>query len=140
MTYGPIDFVALGFSGNQFKGEILSALIELVENKIVRVIDLVIVIKDQDGTVIGRELKQLSPEVIGVFDPLKVHISGMITMEDIHLIGEELQNNSTAALMLFENLWAIKFKEAVLKANGTLLVQGRIPPEVIEEAMAVVVD
>jgi hypothetical protein len=136
MTHGPIDFVALGFSGNQFKGEILPALIELVQNNIVRVIDLIIVIKDAEGEVVARELQQLNPEVIAVFDPLNVHISGMITMEDIELIGEELENNSTAALMLFENIWAIKFKEAVLNANGTLLVQGRIPPEIVEEAMA----
>lgn len=140
MTHGPVDFVAIGFDGNQFKGEIMEALVELVEKEIIRIIDLIIVLKDENGFVAARELQQLDSELIAIFDPLQVHISGMITLEDIELVGEELKNNSTAALMLFENIWAIKFKEAALRANGTLLVHGRIPPDVYEEALAVVVD
>jgi hypothetical protein len=140
MTHGPVDFVAIGFEGNQFKGEILAALVELVEKEIIRIIDLVIVLKDQNGFVAARELQQLDSEMIAVFDPLQVHVSGMITLEDIQLVGKELRNNTTAALMLFENIWAIKFKEAALRANGTLLVHGRIPPDIYEEALAVVVE
>lgn len=140
MTHGPVDFVAIGFDGNRFKGEIMEALVELVEKEIIRIIDLIIVLKDENGFVAARELQQLDDELIALFDPLQVHISGMITLEDIELVGEELKNNSTAALMLFENIWAIKFKEAALRANGTLLVHGRIPPDVYEEALAVVVD
>jgi hypothetical protein len=64
----------------------------------------------------------------------------MITLEDIELVGQDLQDNSTAVLMLFENLCSIPFREAALRANGTLLLHGRIPPEVFEEALAVVVD
>jgi hypothetical protein len=139
-THGPVDFVAIGFSGNQFHGEILTELIDLVEREIIRIIDLVIVLKDQNGFVAARELQQLDEEFIAVFDPLKIHVSGMITLEDIELVGKDLQNNNTAALMLFENLWSIPFREAALRANGTLLVHGRIPPEVYEEALAVVVD
>ncbi len=140
MTHGPVDFVAIGFDGNRFKGEIMEALVELVEKEIIRIIDLIIVLKDENGFVAARELQQLDDEMIALFDPLQVNISGMITLEDIELVGEELKNNSTAALMLFENIWAIKFKEAALRANGTLLVHGRIPPDVYEEALAVVVD
>lgn len=140
MTHGPVDFVAIGFSGNQFNGEILAELVALVEKEIVRIIDVVVVLKDQNGFVAARELQQLDADMIAVFDPLNVHISGMITLEDIELVGAELQPNSTAALMLFENLWSIPFREAALRANGTLLVHGRIPPEVFEEALAVVVD
>jgi hypothetical protein len=140
MTHGPVDFVAIGFDGNQFKGEIMEALVELVEKEIIRIIDLIIVLKDENGFVAARELQQLDDDLIAMFDPLQVHISGMITLEDIEMVGEELQNNSTAALMLFENIWAVKFKEAALRANGTLLVHGRIPPDIYEEALAVVVD
>ena len=107
MTHGPVDFVAIGFDGNQFKGEMLEALIELVEKEIIRIIDLIIVLKDENGFVAARELQQLDDELMAIFDPLNVHISGMITLEDIELVGEELAPNSTAALMLFENIWAI---------------------------------
>ncbi len=65
MTYGPIDFLALEFKGNQFKGEIIPALMELVSKEIVRVIDLVIVLKDANGKVATREMQELDPALIG---------------------------------------------------------------------------
>jgi len=137
MTYGPVDFLALEFTNDQLKGEIMPALMELVENKVVRVIDLVVIQKDQDGMHEALEVQQLKPEVIAIFDPLMVEISGIIQVEDIDAIAEQMENNTTAALLLFENLWAVKFKEAVLRANGRLLAQDRIPNEVVEEAMEI---
>jgi uncharacterized membrane protein len=137
MSYGPVDFLALEFDNLKLKGEIMPALMELVENKIVRVIDLVVVQKDADGKHAALELQQLAPEVIAIFDPLMAEISGIIQVEDIDAIGEQMENGTTAALLLFENLWAIKFKEAVLRANGRLLAQERIPHDVVEEAMEI---
>jgi hypothetical protein len=136
MTYGPIDFLALEFEGNKFNGDILPALLELVEQQIVRIIDLVIIVKDADGNVAVREMQQLDPDALAVFDPLGVHITGMITSQDIEMIGEALANNSTAGIMLFENLWAVKFKDAVLEADGRVVMQTRIPHEVVAEALA----
>ena len=137
MTYGPVDFLALEFDNLKLKGEIMPALMELVENKVVRVIDLVVIQKDQAGKHEALELQQLAPEVIAIFDPLMVEISGIVQVEDIDAIAEQMENNTTAALLLFENLWAIKFKEALLRANGRLLAQERIPNEVVEEAMEI---
>jgi len=136
MTYGPIDFLALEFKGNQFKGEILPALRELVENKIVRVIDLVIVMV-QNGKYQTLELQQMDSATIAIFDPLDVEISGMIQVEDIEMISQELEDNTTAALLMVENLWAIKFGEAVLKANGRMVMHERIPFEVVNEVMEI---
>ncbi len=135
MTYGPIDFLALEFEGNKFKGDILPSLLELVEQQIVRVIDLVIVVKDADGVVVPLELQQLDADLMAVFDPLNVHVSGLVTADDIEAIGAHLNNNSTAGIMLFENLWAVKFKQAVLAAEGRVLVQERIPHEIVQEAL-----
>jgi uncharacterized membrane protein len=135
MTYGPIDFIALEFKGNQFKGEIMPALLELVNKGIVRVIDLVIVQKDAGGKVTMREMQQMDPSVVAIFDPLKAQITGMIQVDDIQLIGERVENNSTAAILLFENLWAVKFKEAVMNANGRVVMQERIPNEVVQETL-----
>lgn len=135
MTYGPIDFIAFEFEGNKFKGEILAALMELVEQKIVRVIDLVIVLKDENGEVMVRELQQLEGDMVTFFDPLQVEVTDMITTTDIDMVADSLNNNSTAAVMLFENLWAIKFKEAVIRAEGQVIMQERIPHEVVLEAL-----
>jgi len=136
MTYGPIDFLALEFDGNQFKGEIIPAMIELVENQIVRVIDLVIVLKHEDGSYEALEIEQLAPELVSIFDPLEMEISGMIQVEDIELIAANLENNTTSAILMFENLWAIKFGEAVVRANGRMVGFQRIPFEVVNETMS----
>jgi uncharacterized membrane protein len=135
MTYGPIDFLVLEFKGTQFKGEIIPELLELIQNKIVRVVDLVIVQKDEDGKHRAFELQQLESEVVRIFDPLELEISGIIQVEDIEMIAELMENNTTAALILFENLWAIKFAEAAQRANGRMVMHERIPFEVVNEAL-----
>jgi Family of unknown function (DUF6325) len=135
MTYGPIDFIALEFEGNKFTGDILAALVDLVEQKIVRVIDLVVILKDEEGEVMVREMQQLDDEFLTIFDPEEVTAAGMITEADIEMVGEALANNSSAAALLFENLWAVKFKEALIEADGRLLIQERIPHEVVLEAL-----
>lgn len=140
MTYGPVDFIVLSFSGNKFKGEIIDSLAELVESNTVRIIDLVVVIKDEQGDLIAVELEQHEAEISEFFEPLAYETNGMITAEDVEMIGAGLENNSTAALMLFENVWAVKFKEAVLNADGQVIVQGRIPAQEIEIALAELAD
>ena len=136
MTLGPIDFIALEFPGNRFKGEILPDLFELADREIIRIIDLVTVTKDQDGQVTVRELRELDPAHIEIFNPLKAEANQMITESDIAMIAEKLADNSTAGLMLIENLWAKKTKDAVADANGRLVMFERIPHEVVEEALA----
>jgi len=135
MTYGPIDFLALEFQTDNLKGEILPALLDLAEKQIVRVIDLVIIQKYEDGSHEAVEMNQLSPDMLAVFDPLHVEVSGMIQVEDIEGIAEKMENGTTAAALLFENLWAVKFKEAVIRADGRLIEQLRVPHEVVEEVI-----
>ena len=83
MTFGPIDFIALEFPGNRFKGEILPELFELVDKGIIRIIDLVVIMKDQ-GEVIVRELRELDAAHIAMFDPLQADVSQMITDRHQH--------------------------------------------------------
>jgi uncharacterized membrane protein len=136
MTYGPIDFVALEFPGNKFKGEILAGILELVQAGFIRVLDLVVVLKDEEGNVAVRELQELDPDTIRVFDPLQVEVTSMITRGDIDDIAEALNNNCTAGLMLIENVWARKTMEAMVDANGRLLLYHRIPHDEVEAALA----
>jgi flagellar motor switch protein FliM len=108
---------------------------DLVNREIVRVIDMIVVQKDADGRVTNREMQEHDNDVLAVFNPLKAEINGMIQVEDIEMIGEKLENNSTAAVILFENLWAIRFVEAVENANGRSVMHVRIPHEVVVETM-----
>jgi hypothetical protein len=133
MTLGPIDFLALEFPGNKFDGSILASLLELVQTETIRIIDLVVIVKDRDGNIVVRELQELDPDTIRVLDPLQVEVTSMITRNDIDGFAAALANNSAAGLLLIENLWAIKTKQAMLDANARLLMFERIPHEVVEE-------
>jgi hypothetical protein len=136
MALGPIDFLALEFPGNKFNGQILANLLDLVQAGVIRIIDLVVVVKDRDGNVAVRELKELDPDTIRVMDPLKVEVTSMITRNDVDGIAAGLANNSTAGLLLFENLWAVRTKQAMLDADARVLMFERIPHEVVEENLA----
>lgn len=136
MTVGPIDFLALEFPGNKFDGSILANLFDLVQAKVIRIIDLVVIAKDRDGSVFVRELKELDPDNIRIMDPLQVEVTSMITRNDIDNIAAQLANNSSAGLLLIENLWAVKTKQAMLDADARLLMFERIPHEVVEENLA----
>ena len=136
MTYGPIDFIALEFKGNKFRGDILPELFDLVNKGVIRIIDMVVIMKDEDGAVTVLELKELDPDTIRIFDPLHVAVTSIITRQDIDALAEQLENNSTAGAMLIENLWAVKTQEAMLAANGRLVMFERIPHDVVVEALA----
>lgn len=135
MTLGPVDFIALEFPGNRFKGEILPDLFELVDKEIIRIIDLVIIRKDE-GEVTVRELRELEPGNIEIVDPLKIEANQMITELDIEMIAGQLAENSSAGILLIENLWAKKTQLAMLNANSRLLMFERIPGEVVEAALS----
>lgn len=129
MTLGPIDFVALEFPGNKFNGEIMTELFSLVDQGMISIYDLVVVLKEQDGSVVVRELQELDPSSIKVMDPLKAQSSQMLTYDDINAIAEKLAPNSTAGLLLIENLWAKKIMKAFENADAKLLLFERIPHE-----------
>ena len=137
MSYGPIDFIALEFKTDQLTGESLPALLELVQKQIVRVIDLVIIRKDQEGHYQVLEIEELAPNVLAIFDPLEIEISGIIQVEDIELIAGAMEDNTTAALLLIENLWAIKFGEAVTRSSGRMVMFDRIPFQVVNETLEI---
>ena len=133
MTYGAIDFIAVEIKGSELSPEIATHLVELVEQGIVRIIDLVIVFKDSDGEVSALEIEQIDASTLTIFEPLQGEITGMVTMQDIELVGQTLENDSRAAIIMFENLWAVKLKEAILNEGGRLLMHERIPHEDVLE-------
>jgi hypothetical protein len=136
MSYGPIELLVVKFPGNQFKGEIAPALRELVETGTIRVIDIVFVNKDENGVVEAVEINDLDDDDYATFDPVVSDVTGLLSPEDIQQLSEGLDNDSSGALMLFENTWARSFVDSLRNANAELIFNERIPRKVIEEVLA----
>jgi len=133
---GPVDLLVLEFPGNNFKGDIMRNLYELVAAGTIRIIDLVLITKNEANVISALNLHELGQEAIQALLALHASINQMITMEDINAIADELDLNSSAAILLYENLWAVKTKQAMLDANGKFRFFARIPESVIQEATA----
>ena len=135
MSIGPVEYLIVAFPGNQFKGEIVPALAELVEAGTIRIIDLAFVMKDADGAVVAAELGDLDSEVFKAFDALSPEGLGLLNEEDLAAAGEELEPNSSAALLVWEDVWATKLRDAILNAGGEVLDLERLPYEVVQAAV-----
>jgi len=136
MNIGPVEILMVSFPGNQFTGEVAPALGELVEKGTIRVIDLIFVTKDADGEVTGVELSDTNEETSAAFTPHVEETTGLISEEDVEELGAQLAPNSSAAILLFEHVWATKFRDAVLGSGGELVASIRIPKEVVDEVVA----
>jgi hypothetical protein len=135
MTFGPIDLVALEFKGNDFGDEVIASMADLVADETIRILDLVILHKDEQGEVAVQEFQELSPADLLLLEPLRAEISGMITVDDIQMVGKRLEENSTTAIMLLENLWAIRLRQDVFDGGGRLVMHERIPTDVVDDAI-----
>jgi uncharacterized membrane protein len=135
----PVDLVLLGFPGNKFTGDIAPALRDLVSSGTVRILDLVFITKDADGNVAGVELSDLG-EAGAAFDDVDGEINELLTDEDIEAAGEELEPDSSAALLMFENTWAGRLATAIREANGEVLAYERIPRDAMQEFLGAITD
>jgi Family of unknown function (DUF6325) len=131
---GPVDYMIVAFPGNQFKGEIAPALAKLVESGTIRIIDLAFVGKSANGEVVAMELTDIDPEVRKGFEKAGVEVNGLFNDEDLQAAGEELEPNSSAALLVWENVWAREVAQAMRNAGGELLDFERLPHEVVQAA------
>ncbi|MFA5884512.1 MAG: DUF6325 family protein [Acidimicrobiia bacterium] len=136
MSLGPIEMIVVGFPENQFTGEIAPALADLVESGIVRVVDLVFIAKDDEGTVTAVELNELDSSISDAYVTLVEELDSLIGEEDIEDFGEQLDPGSSIALLVVEHVWAKSFADAVANSGGVLLDSVRIPREVIDELTA----
>ena len=133
---GPVDVAIIGFPGNKFTGKLVPALMELVENGTVRVLDLLFVSKDADGVVSSFHVADLDAESQPSFLPVKVEEPGALGPEDAEEIAEDLEPNSSAALLAWENLWAARFVDALRDADAVVIDQIRIPADVAEAVLS----
>lgn len=133
---GPVELLVVKFPGNQFKGEIAPALNDLVQSGTIRVIDLLFAIKDEEGHFDMVEVKELQNNELEVFEPLLTGGTELLSHEDIEDVASMLEPNSSAAILLFENAWATRFRNSLVNANAEMIFNVRIPQTVIEELMA----
>ena len=135
MAVGPVDVYIIGFPGNKFSGRIAPAIMELVESGTIRVLDLLFVMKDADGAVTTIEAADMGEEGTA-FLSIDVAQPGALGEEDADEVSEDLPSNSSALLIAFENLWALKVVDALQAADAVLIDSIRIPVDVVEAALA----
>ena len=131
---GPIDYILVEWPGRQPNGEVAPHLVDLVDRGLIRILDLVFVAKDEDGTVRGLEIADVGGEVaeLSIFEGAS---SGLLSEEDIDEAGGVMESGTSAALLVFENTWAAPFATAVRRSGGQLAASGRIPVQAVLAAL-----
>lgn len=137
---GPVDYLVVEFPGNEFKGEILPELADLVQRGIVRVLDLVVIKKEEDGSFEAFEFGDPDAGPLGEVRELETELADLLSEDDVTAVAEALEPGSAAALLVYENLWAAPFASAVRRAGGQLVASGRIPVQALLGALAQEVD
>ncbi len=133
MTIGPVEFILIAFPGNNFNGEIAPALADLVDSNTVRIIDLVFVKKDAEGDLLIFEFDD--QEETSAFAAIDGDADGFMNDEDIALAVATMPLESAALLIVWEDLWAATFAEAVLASGGVVLAGERIPHDIVLEVI-----
>ena len=133
MSIGPVEYLVIGFPGNRFSGRIVPALAQLVESGTVRILDLVFIVKGTDGTIDAVEYDALEGDA-AAFADLEGEAGGLLNEEDIEAAADTIEPGSSAALLVWEDLWATDLAEALRAADATLVTGGRVPHEIVVAA------
>ena len=132
---GPIDCVVIEFPDGQPQGEAAPLLLDLVDRGIIRILDLMFITKDEDGTVAGIEITDLDGDGAPDFAAFVGASSGMLSDEDREHAGNVIAPGTAAAVLIYENRWAAPFARAIRKAGGQLVAFERIPVQGILAAL-----
>jgi hypothetical protein len=134
---GPVDYVVVAFPAGQanFSGEMASELRALMDSNTVRVLDLLLVTKDEDGSVEATELRDADDSEVGQLRAAEADLAVLLAASDVEEIGAVLEPGSTAAVLVWENTWAAPFGSAVRRSGGQLVASGRIPTQAILAAV-----
>jgi len=128
---GPVDYVVVEFpaGASSFTGEMARELVRLVDSGIIRLIDVLILTKNDDGTVDAMELSDI-PE-LGELQALEADLAELLAAEDVDHLAAAMEPGSTAGVLIWENLWAAPFASAARRSGGQLIANGRIPIQAI---------
>ena len=136
MTLGPLEYVMVAFEGNRFSGQILAELRAAQEKGIIRVIDLLLIKKDEQGNVVALELSDLGEEEARPFGFFAGKLLSIFEPDDVDATAEQMPNNSAAGLMMIEDTWAIPLKQAILNAGAVASTGGLVAREVVQSIEA----
>ena len=134
MPLGPVDVYIVGFPGNKFSGEIVPAILEQVDRGVIRVIDVLFVMKDAEGNVATLAIEDLGPEG-AAFAELDIAQAGALNEEDADEVAEDIPLNSSALLIAYENTWMQDLVMAFARADAVMIDQIRIPASVVNEVV-----
>ena len=128
---GPVDYVVVEFpaGASNFTGEMAKELLALVEGGIIRIIDVLILVKDADGSVEAMELSDLDD--LGELEILEAQLAELLAEDDVEHLAAAMEPGSTAGVLIWENLWAGPFAAAARRSGGQLIANGRIPIQAI---------
>jgi hypothetical protein len=134
---GPVDYLVVAFPVGKadFSGQMASELRALMDSNTVRVLDLVLVTKDADGSLEASELRDADDSEAGQLRAAEADLAVLLAESDIDEIGGVLEPGSTAAVLVWENTWAAPFGAAVRRSGGQLIASGRIPTQAILAAI-----
>ena len=132
---GPVDYIVVEFPGSKFNGEIAPALKDLVDRGIIRVLDIVILQKDDKGTLEVAELSDLDESEVGSIRDYETKLAMLLSEDDVIAVAEAIEPGTTAAVLVWENKWAVPFATAVRHSGGQLVASGRIPIQAIAAAL-----
>ena len=136
MEIGPLEYVVIGFEGHQFVSEVLPELNAIQEHNLIRVIDLMFVSKETDGTVSVQEVSELSEEDLQAYEDVAENLVGMLTTEDVSKLAEAIPSGTSAVIVLLEHSWTLRLAEAVRRASGVLFTGGIVAPDALEKVSA----
>jgi hypothetical protein len=132
---GPVDYIVVEFPGSKFNGEIAPALNDLVDRGIIRVLDVVVLQKDDDGKLEAAELSDLDESEAGSLRAYETELAMLLSEDDVIAVAEAIEPGTTAAVLVWENTWAVPFATAVRHSGGQLVASGRIPIQAIAAAI-----
>jgi hypothetical protein len=132
---GPVDWIVVEFPGSRFNGEIVPALLDLVERDLIRVLDLLVLKKDDDGSLEAFELSDLDEGEIGELRTYESELAMLLSEEDVTSLAAAIEPGSSAAVLVWENTWAAPFASAVRRSGGQLVASGRIPIQALLAAV-----
>jgi hypothetical protein len=136
MTLGPLEYTVIGFRKGTFDGSIAREIGKVVDQNIIRIVDIVMIDRDAQGNVAIIEIDAKDDPAFESFAPILQNRMGLFTPEDIETLAESLPPETSALALLFEHRWAVDIKDAVGAAGGFLVARAVIPPEVLEEISA----
>ena len=134
---GPVDYLVVEFPADRanFKGEIAAELTALIDRGLVRVLDLILLKKEADGSVEGFETHDFGDGDLAEVLGLETELALLLAEEDVKAIGEAMEPGTVAAVLVWENIWAAPFGSAVRRAGGQLVAEGRIPTQALAAAI-----